>query len=83
VGARVKVVSGDLVQWGEVHSGGSYLSSGDPRLHYGLGKRNQIDSVEVHWPDGMVEMIGAAPVDNFLTIEEGKGVVKTVAPGKR
>ena len=83
VGARVKVVSGDLVQWGEVHTGGSYLSSSDPRLHYGLGKRNHIDSIEVHWPDGTAEMIGAVPVDNFLTIEEGKGVVKTVAPSKR
>jgi hypothetical protein len=82
VGARVKVVSGDLVQWGEVHSGGSYLSSGDPRLHYGLGKRDRIDSIEVHWPDGTEEMIGAVPVDSFLTIEEGKGVARTVAPRK-
>jgi len=82
IGARVKVVSGDLVQWGEVHSGGSYLSSSDQRLHYGLGKRSRIDSIEAHWPDGTVEMIGAAPADHFLTIEEGKGVVKISAPGK-
>ncbi|HVN81836.1 MAG TPA: CRTAC1 family protein [Terriglobia bacterium] len=83
VGARVKVVSGDLVQWDEVHSGGSYLSSGDLRLHYGLGKRNQIDSIEVHWPDGTVETVGPVPVNHFLTVEEGKGVVRTDAPGKR
>jgi len=82
IGARAKIVSGDLVQWDEVHSGGSYLSTSDLRLHFGLGKRTQIDSIEVRWPDGTVETLGAAPADHFLTIEQGKGVVKSGALGK-
>lgn len=80
IGARVKVVSDDLTQWDEVHAGGSYLSSSDLRLHYGLGKRNKIDLIEVHWPDGKVETARNTPVNNFLFIEEGKGIIRIVPP---
>ena len=77
IGARVKVVSGELTQWDEVHAGGSYLSSNDPRLHYGLQKKAKIDLIEVHWPDGTLESVANVPVNNFLTIEEGKGLTRT------
>ena len=77
IGARVQVVSGDLTQWDEVHAGGSYLSSNDPRLHYGLGKRNKVDLIEVHWPDGKVESLRNVSVNRFLTIQEGHGVTLT------
>src|ERR1700682_2682374 len=45
IGARVKIVSGDLTQIDEVHSGGSYLSQSDLRLHFGLQKRTKIDYI--------------------------------------
>ena len=83
IGARVKVVSGDLVQWDEVHAGGSYLSSNDPRLHYGLGKKNKVDLIEIHWPDDKVEVIKDVPVNRLLTIEEQKGVTRTSLPTVR
>ena len=83
IGARVKVVSGDLTQWDESHAGGSYLSSNDPRLHFGLGKKTNVDLVEIHWPDGKVEAVRNIPVDNFLTIEEGKGITHTAPPSAR
>jgi enediyne biosynthesis protein E4 len=82
IGARVKVVSGDLTQWDEVHTGGSYLSSSDLRLHYGLGKTTKVDVIEVHWPDGKVETVRDVAANFFLTIEEGKGLVRTTPPGK-
>ena len=82
LGARVKVVSGDLVMWDEVRTSGSYLSSSDPRLHYGLGKRDRVDSIEVHWPDRNVELVQNAPINHFLTIEEGKGLSKITPPAK-
>lgn len=72
IGARVKVVSGDLVQWGEVHSGGSYLSSSDLRLHYGLGKRSRIDSIEAHWPGGNDRRRACGPFSNHRR-REGRG----------
>ncbi|MDT7542160.1 MAG: enediyne biosynthesis protein [Acidobacteriota bacterium] len=75
IGARVKVVSGDLVQLGEVHSGGSYISQSDLRLHFGLEKRTKIDLIEVHWPSGAVDKINGAGVNRILIVEEGRGLV--------
>ena len=80
LGTRVKVVAGDLVQWDEVRSGGSYLSSSDLRLHFGLAHRTRVDLIEVHWPDSKVEMIKDPPVNNFLTIQYSKGLLKTAPP---
>jgi len=79
-GGKVKVVSGELVQWDEVHAGGSYLSSNDPRLHYGLGKNSKVDLIEIHWPDGKVEAIKDVAADKFITIEEQKGITRTSGP---
>ena len=52
IGARVKVVTGDHAQWGEVRSGGSYLSQNDLRLHFGLGKATSVERIELTWPGG-------------------------------
>ena len=76
VGARVKVVSGDLTQIPEVYSGGTYISENDPRLHFGLEKRTKIDLIEVRWPSGVVDKITNQGVNRILTIKEGKGVVE-------
>jgi hypothetical protein len=75
IGARVKVVSGDLIQVDEVRSGGSYLSHNDLRLHFGLEKRTKIELVEVRWPSGLVDKVPAVSANKILTIKEGKGVV--------
>ena len=80
IGARVKVVSGELTQWDEVHAGGSYLSSSDPRLHYGLHKKTKVDLIEVHWPNGKLETVSNIFANNFLVIEEGKGLTRTTPP---
>ncbi len=52
LGARIKVVAGDLIQRSEIRSGASYLSQHDLRLHFGLGRRKSVDLVEVQWPGG-------------------------------
>ena len=83
IGAKVKVVSGELVQWDEVHAGGSYLSSNDPRLHYGLGKYSKVDLIEIHWPDGKVEAIKDVAANKFITIEEQKGITRTALPSAK
>ena len=75
VGARVKVVSGDLVQKDEVRSGDSYISQSDMRLHFGLEKRMKIDLVEVHWPSGNVDKITDAKVNSIVIVKEGSGIV--------
>ena len=75
IGARVKIVSGDLVQTDEVHSGDSYISQSDLRLHFGLEKRTKIDLIEVRWPSGTVDKITDAKVNSIVSIKEGSGIV--------
>jgi hypothetical protein len=76
IGARVKVVAGDLTQVDEVRSGGSYISQNDLRLHFGLEKRTTIDLIEVRWPSGVIDKITGLSANRILTIKEGKGVVE-------
>ncbi len=52
----------------------SYVSSNDPRLHFGLGAATSAD-IEVRWPSGAVEKYPAQPANRLITILEGKGVV--------
>jgi hypothetical protein len=76
IGARARIVSGDLTEIDEVHSGGSYLSQSDLRLHFGLEKRTKVNLIEVHWPSGTIDKITDAGVNRVLTIREGQGVVE-------
>jgi len=76
IGARVKIISGDLKQIGEVYSGGSYLSQSDLRVHFGLEKRTKIDLIEVHWPSGVVDKVTSVSVNKILTIKEGQGLIE-------
>ena len=57
IGAQVTVTAGDLRLVDQVKGGGSYLSASDYRLHFGLGKRPQIDSLEIRWPSGIEERL--------------------------
>jgi len=75
IGARVTVVSGDLTQVDEVRSGDSYISQSDLRLHFGLQKRTKVDSIEVHWPSGVVDKVSSVGVNRIVTIKEGQGNV--------
>jgi hypothetical protein len=56
-----------------VISGGSYLSSNDPRSHFGLGQATAVDAIEVHWPSGKVERFSVRGVDRIVTLTEGSG----------
>jgi hypothetical protein len=78
--ARVRATSGDLVQLGEVLSGGSYLSQSDTRIHFGLGTHAQADKVEILWPDGKVETMSNLAADRFYSVREGAGIVSTETP---
>jgi hypothetical protein len=72
VGARVVLRAGKLRQTREIKAGTSYLSSNDLRVHFGLGTRYSIDSVEVRWPSGKSDKIENLKADRVLVIEEGK-----------
>ncbi|MGB6688536.1 MAG: CRTAC1 family protein [Terracidiphilus sp.] len=78
--ARLRATAGDLVQLGEVLSGGSYLSQNDLRIHFGLGTHEHLNEAEVMWPDGRKETLTNLTVDRFYVVIEGQGIVSATPP---
>ena len=78
IGARITVKAGKLTQFSEVRAGGSYLSSNDPRLPFGLGSEDKMAEVEIRWPSGRIEMLRDVPADFIYTIIEGEGIKQKV-----
>jgi hypothetical protein len=78
IGAAVRVVSAGGAQWRAVHSGSSYCSHSDLALTFGLGSDTEVKAIEVYWPSGHVDKLGRVAANQFVNIEEGKGVAKTV-----
>jgi hypothetical protein len=83
IGARLKIVAGSVTQTEEIHSGGSYLSQNDLRVHFGLDKATKIALLEVRWPSGTTDVMKDLATDQQYYILEGKGLVKAeqVRPG--
>ena len=70
IGAEIKLTTPTGSQWVTVTTGGSYLSSSDKRAHFGLGASKQADSIEIHWPSGIVQTLKNISADQILTINE-------------
>src|SRR6266568_9317775 len=79
IGAKVSVTAGKLVQTGEVRAGGSYLSSNDPRLHFGLAGETKMNEVVIRWPTGEKEILKDIRADFIYTVVEGQGITDRVA----
>jgi hypothetical protein len=75
VSARVIVTSGAAKQVLINQRSTGYLSNSDPRLHIGLGSNNHVDQIEIFWSDGNKEIYKNLPVDRYMVIIEGKGIV--------
>ncbi len=73
VGATVYLTANKMRQRGDVIAGGSYASTSDPRVHFGLGDTAAIDGIEVHWPSGVKEHFVASGIDRIVTLTEGQG----------
>lgn len=80
IGATVYLVAGGIRQRGDVISGGSYASSNDLRVHFGLGTSTAVEGVEIHWPSGAVERLKLSVIDRFYAVEEGRGITARVSP---
>jgi hypothetical protein len=65
-----------LAQIWEVQSGGSYLSQSDLRVHFGLGRTPQVDTVEISWPSGAKQVFRDVPGNKFYVIEEGNSTLR-------
>jgi len=70
VGTRITVATGSLRQIRDSVTVMGYLSQGDPRAHFGLGKASKADWVEIRWPDGSVQRMENVSANQALTVEK-------------
>ena len=82
VGATVYLTANAMRQRGDVLSGGSYLSSNDLRVHFGLGDATDAGTAEIHWPSGKKETVRLSAVDRISTITEGQGITTALCAGQ-
>jgi enediyne biosynthesis protein E4 len=75
IGASLKLTATGFVQVEQAKGGMSYMSASDPRIHFGLGKRMKIESLEITWPSGQVDRLTNVPVDQIIAFKEGAGIV--------
>ena len=72
-GARITLHAGGRTQHAEVRCPTSYLGTGDPRLHFGLGGADEVDRIEIAWPSGRRETIHPEGLNRFVEIRDTGG----------
>jgi hypothetical protein len=72
IGGTVIVKSNGTAMVQPVVAVNGYLTSSDPRPHFGLGKATKADSVEIRWPDGKVQVLTDVKVNQILKIKQGE-----------
>jgi hypothetical protein len=79
-GAALKLTSGTFIEHRQAQGGMGYMSAQDPRIHFGLGQRKSVDSLEIAWPSGAVDKLTNVPIDRIITVKEGVGIVPRSFP---
>lgn len=82
IGAVVRVESASGRQWGCVHSGSSYCSQSDLALTFGLGRDPAVTSIDIEWPSGQKQRLTNVAVNQFISVEEDKGI-RSHAAGRK
>jgi hypothetical protein len=75
IGAKVKLTANGHAQYGEVRSGGSYLSQNDLRLHFGLAAATAVERIEITWPSGIKQELKNQHSNQIITIREGSNTL--------
>ncbi len=70
IGAEVRITTAEGLQFATVSTAGSYLSSNDKRVHFGLGAETTIPNIEIRWPSGIVQTIKNVRADQVLRVDE-------------
>jgi len=84
IGARLRCVtrppdeSGPHSQIDEVRSGGSYISQSDLRVHFGIGKAETVERLDIRWPSGAVDSLKDVAPNQLIFVKEGEGIVRAV-----
>jgi enediyne biosynthesis protein E4 len=80
IGAVVEVKTARGKQWATVTTSGGYLSSSDPRVHFGLGESPIASCIEVRWPSGNVQTLTGAKADRQIEVEEPTEAASPAGP---
>jgi len=80
IGASLRLVSDGFTQVEQSQGGMGYMSSSDPRIHFGLGKRKTIESLTITWPSGTVDKLSNIPINQIIAVKEGTGIVARAFP---
>ncbi|UCF38285.1 MAG: CRTAC1 family protein [Acidobacteriota bacterium] len=70
IGTQARITVGSKQMYRDIASGDSYVSSHDPRLHFGLGDATLVDKVEVRWPDGTRTTLEQVEANQFIRIKK-------------
>jgi hypothetical protein len=70
IGAEVKIVTAKNSQYATITTAGSYLSSSDKRVHFGLGSETTVQSIEIRWPSGIRQKLKNVCGDQILLVDE-------------
>jgi hypothetical protein len=71
IGTQVTLRVGARVAVRDLASSGAFVSAHDPRLHFGLGRTERVDRLEVRWPDGSLTTLENVASNRFLTVRKG------------
>jgi len=80
IGSSLKLTAEGFVHVEQAKGGMSYMSASDPRIHFGLGARTKIASLEIAWPSGQVDRLTNVPINQIVAIKEGTGIVPRKFP---
>ena len=83
IGASVRVAGGSDIQSKMLTSGGSYLSSSELVLTFGLANHASVDAVEIHWPSGQTDKLTNVPADQIITVKEDSGIIASKPLARR
>lgn len=84
IGSRLKCVTRPAgegkahEQIDEVRSGGGYFSQSDLRVHFGIGKAEKVELLEVRWPSGLVDILKDIKPNQLIFVKEGEGIVRSM-----
>jgi hypothetical protein len=84
IGARVRIaLDGGQSRWSMVKTGSSYLSQSETPLTFGVGQAHKVGSIEIEWPSGAKESIHGVPAGTAITVQEGKGMLRSTRFGSK
>jgi hypothetical protein len=82
IGARVRVTLDNGTRlWSMVKTGSSYCSQSEMPLTFGLGNASKVTAIEITWPNGKVETLPGVPANQTVTVQEGKGILRSAKTG--